>query len=71
MDFNADTSYLSKFSPIQLPVTVAMYGDRWAKTVMCADGIEDGGSQEVRVDMSVLGPRSAFSCTWHLSVLDM
>lgn len=37
MDFNAATSYLFKFSPNQLPVTVAMFGDRWAKTVMGAD----------------------------------
>ena len=43
MDFSTETSYLFKFSPNQLPVTVAMYGDRWAKTVMGADmrGIEE------------------------------
>ncbi|KAI5369785.1 Putative Thioredoxin domain-containing protein [Septoria linicola] len=42
MDFNAETSYLFKFSPNQIPVTVAMFGDRWAQTVMGADmsGIE-------------------------------
>ncbi|KAM3415212.1 hypothetical protein BST61_g8743 [Cercospora zeina] len=37
MDFNAATSYLFKFSPNQLPVTVAMFGDRWATTVMGTD----------------------------------
>ncbi len=43
MGFSTDTSYLFKFSPNQLPVTVAMYGDRWAKTVMGPDmrGIEE------------------------------
>jgi len=42
MDYTSETSYMFKFAPNQLPVTVLMVGSGWARTVTGTDieGIE-------------------------------
>ncbi|KAF3039486.1 hypothetical protein E8E12_001795 [Didymella heteroderae] len=33
MDYTPETSFMFKFAPNQLPITVAMFGGKWARTV--------------------------------------
>jgi hypothetical protein len=33
MDYTPETSFMFKFAPNQLPITVVMFGQRWARTV--------------------------------------
>lgn len=42
MDYTSETSYMFKFAPNQLPITVLMVGSGWARTVTGTDieGIE-------------------------------
>lgn len=34
MDYTPETSFMFKFAPNQLPITVVMFGLKWARTVM-------------------------------------